>query len=430
MKQINCTISIVLMDRFSKRNIETSNLISLLKKRHFTVKLLDESIYKKGIFFKLIRIIKNHYYTFLRIRFGEIRKFKKHAAKRAHQKDNILDFYDKIRLIYLVPFPKSKKIFNILHKIYLLLPVGIKPGIIVGTVILTNVQLPFAQSVIKYCEHNHIKMIGLLNSWDHLTHYAQVIKSPYIKKYLVWNEIQKKEMIKFHKINAKKISIVGAMQFDIFHQEKIKVGEIYERFKIDPEKKILFLPAYNKRLGHFEPKAIKYIIDHKQDIIEDFIIIIRSFPVDNNFHDRFSEVLQNEKVINAPLSKDIIEDRRTMSLLLRQSSIVLSGSGTAALEAMYYDTPVIHLGIDEREKVHGTTLHYKFFFSDHYRTIMKRNPSFFIIDYKELPEAINSYFRNPKLYQDRRYAVIKEQIHYLDGKSAVRISEKIDSIID
>ena len=92
---------------------------------------------------------------------------------------------------------------------------------------------------------------------------------------------------------------------------------------------------------------------------------------------------------------------------------------------MYYDTPVVHLGIDNKDKVNGSSLNKKFFFSDHYQYIMRRKASFFVKNFSELLEAINKYFENPNLLRNERLDVVKEQIFYLDGKAADRIVDII-----
>ena len=431
MKGVRKKIKIIYSDRFSERNFKTSGLICSLNELFFID--LEQNVFKKSFVFNSIENVKRILQNCVIYRFATINRFKKYLAKRQHQKDSDLDKrQDKLYAILGFPFPKSKHVFNLLYWIYTKFPSGIKENCInADLVLITSGQERVAQSVIRYSEKLNIPVIVLINSWDHLTHRGKVIQSKIIRNYLVWNEIQKNELIDIHDIVEDKIKIVGALPFDLFNNDKVDLLNLNtkKRYKISENEKILFLPAYNMRHGKHEPRVIRYLLEHLNKISYKFKLIIRPYPTDNTFDARFSDILLHPNVILSPLRDDVEEDRRNMSELLMHSDVVLSGCGTVAVEAMFYDTPVIHLAIDVDESKGQNSLFKKFYFSDHYQHIMKHNPSHYVETYEEFISAINVNLEHPELKQAERKKVIKEQIGFLDGKAHQRIADIVFGLL-
>jgi hypothetical protein len=74
--------------------------------------------------------------------------------------------------------------------------------------------------------------------------------------------------------------------------------------------------------------------------------------------------------------------------------VVLSGPGTIAVESMFFNRPVIHLGFNPSEDPNDLRLYKKLFYTDHYRHIMKHNGSFFAQTTVELISSNNTAFQD------------------------------------
>jgi hypothetical protein len=422
-------IALFILDKMAKRYILSSNLIKEIEKNNLNISIYiffkDNNLIKKNIFLRFIKIFKIKIYKSLTERFCAIWKFKKYLFKKEHQNGEFIGKgkYDKLSFRLFI---NSKIIFNLLYIIYINLPDDLKK-IKADIFLISSAQSIFSQSIIKHAKKNNIPVISLVSSWDQLTHLGKVINFSIIKKYLVWNEVQKNELIKYHGIEKRRIEIIGAISFDVLKNTENNEKSIFKIYGLK-KRKIIFLPAYNKRFGVMEPDAIKYILDQKDRINEDFYILIRPYYADRTFYKRFADVLDDERVIYIPNLKDE-KDRETISFLLCQSDIVLSGPGTVAIEAFYFNTPVIHLGIDIDEKLNNNSLFIKFFFSDHYQYIMNKKASFFVRKYTELIIAINKYFKDKTIHNNGRMKVLKEQVHYLDGNAHKRIVNVIEKNI-
>lgn len=424
----NKKVLIVFGDRFSGRNIYSSNVLTLLKDKNIDVEIIEnvDEIIKKSFLCRLIRKIRGFLYSILAYRLAEIHCFKKHCYKKVYQEDKNLHEVDRLRMYLGFPFPRSKIIFNFLNVIYRNMPHCIREKIEADIILVTNTQNPCAQIFAKYGKQNNISVILVVNSWDHLTHGGKAIDAKIVENYIVWNNIQKEEMIRFHGISPDKIYISGPLQFDALHKDSFPTGEVYKKYNINKNKKIIFYPLYNQRFGFFEPAIIKYLIDKRDMIKKDFTIIVRPYPFDDDFANRFKYILPSDDIIIMKIDEDFKKDRSNMSLLLRQSDVVICGPGTAAIEAMYCDTPVIHMGIDGSDE---ETLYKKFFFTDHYETIMNKNAGLFVKDFSELVRAINLFFDNPALLKEQRQEVAKEQIFFLNGKASEKVVGQIERFI-
>lgn len=424
-------IAIILTDRFARRNIETSGLLEELKRRKFDLELVD-NCYNKNVICRLVNYIKRRIYDIIQFRFLEINNIKKHLLKKKYKSKSHFK-NDKINSYLGFPFPRSRWIYLCLQKLYKKLPACFL-DLKIDCIIVTNLQDPYAQSCIKWAEKKgDVKVFPILNSWDHLTHGAKVLDSYCIPFYMVWNKIQNNEMVTLHEINPEKLRIVGSLQFEYLSRFKKKYLNnskmVVEKFQLESDERIIFLPAYNMRLGEFEPYVVKKILENSSKIQAKFRIIIRPYPKDDQFYQRFSSVINHPNVQIMHIDADPKKDRANLALLLNSSDVVICGAGTIALEAMYYDTPVIHLGIDTRERDEIDTLHKEYFYSDHYIHIMNRKASYYVTSTNKLIRAINDYFLNPKIHQKERSQVIIDQLGGFNTEPGKKIASLIDQEI-
>lgn len=426
---VKLQIGILISFGFAERNLKCVRLAELLIEAGYKVDL-NQDIERTGKIPSKLRMFKFWLMKRLMHRFGEIQGFKKFIARKElrEEKNDLSDRYD-ASLGW--PFPHSNLVFRLLHWLFRGLPSTIRKDYQPDMVVLTDLQFLLAQNVIKHCERYRIPIVAINASWDHLTHRSQAIDGPELKKFLVWNEIQVEEALRIHGIPQRKLGVIGAMQFDALHRSRSDFDphKIRERYMVSPTEKILFLPAYTIRLGEREPAVISHILD-SLDVIDRVRVIIRPYPTDSHFYTRFADVLSHPRVSVAELNPDNPdEDFRSMSELLYVADVILTGCSTAAIEAMYYDTPVIHLGIDEQERIGNQVLFKKYFFSDHYRHIMKHRASFYVQTYAELLSSIQTYLDDPGMHRDERRLVVDEQIRYQDGKSGERIVAHINEVL-
>ncbi|MEO2014240.1 MAG: CDP-glycerol glycerophosphotransferase family protein [Fuerstiella sp.] len=418
-------VSILSSFGFAKRNLKSSCLADKLRASGYDVGV-DDCLRRSSRWEGHINGLKYSLTRQLYHRFGEIQGFRKHLARREHCRDPDVGRWDAYNAWHGFPFPESRACFNFLDWIYRHLPSDFSSAYKPDLVLLTDMQDLLGQNAIQYCERHGIPVICINSSWDHLTHRGRVIDSPAIHKFLVWNEVQREEIQGVHGVDLAKVGIIGALQFDsLYHGKSFDRRAIRCGLQLEDNEKLLFLPAYNARHGCYEPRIVEWILGQNFDWMPKYRIVIRPYPGDTTFDERFARVLDNDNVTKSELIVDEVADFRSMSELLATSDIVLTGASTAAIEAMYYDTPVIHLAVDSRESRDTNELFKKYFFSDHYQHIMKHDASHYVQTFDELAVALREGNIHPERKKAGRRAVIAEQVYFDDGRSAERIIEEV-----
>ncbi|MCP4179607.1 MAG: hypothetical protein GY756_17755, partial [bacterium] len=405
-------IHIFYIDMYSERNIITSGIIEKLKEKGYEVEVSFDEVFRNGILYKILDKWRKFIFAIQKYRFIASSKFAKYQIKKKHRNDMTLDKFDRLNYWLGFPFPESKIILNFFYRLFLLTPNTVNNSFKPDLVIVFGCQDVITQNVIKLCNKKNIPALTVVSSWDHLTHRGRVIKSDQIRYFLTWNDIQKHELIKYHYISQEKIKKVGALQFDLLFKEREIPEEpkvLHRKYNIPENYKIVLLPADSYRLGISEPRIVSQLILQKEKIESPFVLIIRPNPVDvNKGIERFDKIPESKNVIFAPLVKDKNQDRKNMSALLRYSDVILTGCTSPALEAMFYDTPVVHIAIEEDERKENPSYYKEYFYSDHYKNIMKHNASSFVETYNEMFDAINTYCNNPEYKKEERLNVVKE----------------------
>ena len=142
------------------------------------------------------------------------------------------------------PFPKSKKILEIMKKLLTSKIISghhsvkkimneISPDIL----FIGDSQTPISFTYAVYALMNKSYVIGNVRTWDHLTKNGPLI--PNLSEYWVWNDTMKDEMTKFHNVKSDLIEIVGSPQFDnYFNVKNLNTDSILAEKNISSEQLI------------------------------------------------------------------------------------------------------------------------------------------------------------------------------------------------
>jgi hypothetical protein len=197
---------------------------------------------------------------------------------------------------------------------------------------------------------------------------------------------------------------------------------------IPSDDKVVFFPAYNHRLGKHEPYAIQQLLKARSEIPYSFTLLARPYPHRGDFESRFSPILDSKSQTIEPASS-LKEDWELMAKLLVASDVILCGPGTVAVEAMFFDRPVVHLALDPKEDKNHQPLYKKYFFTDHYQHVMKHNASDYV---QTSQEFISSVVANLSRTESKRVArenTIREQIYFINGSAASNVSSLIQKFL-
>ena len=417
-----------------------SGLYTLLKRPLFslfwkTVQSVIESICNRILHELYVRIL---------FRFNHIKEFQTHRLKlRLPQQERFKEFGE---LEYLGrPFPKSKKLFYLLYRIYTAsrwpsprwlssLFRKYAPDLIV----IAYPQKGQGFQIVREVRRNNLPMIAYINSWDHPT-----TKGPLpdgFKQLMVWNRQMQQELIDYHDVSAEQISVVGAAHLDLYYNKDLirSRDDFMKSLGVDPERRLIVFGTYSKRLGPDEPTIARYIAKKVEAdaYVLPTTLYIRAYPKDRDWQERFGSLalLPNVVVRCASNFKDdgisdtakyATNDLKLLVNLMNHADVVLTGPGTLAMDAVAFDTPVVSIGFDgDRNLPYERSILFRYDF-DHYAKVTEIGGSRLVKSFDEMDRAINEYLENPNIDAAKRERLREQQLTPFDGCSGERIVTKI-----
>lgn len=290
-------------------------------------------------------------------------------------------------------------------------------------------DLPF----IKSAKKRGIPTVGIIQSWDNLTSKGFLYAK--CDKFIVWNDIMKEELIKFHGCNQEDIFVSGPIHYDLYHDYSVTEQDLirYITEKNLQRYKIILVASSPEWTYKDYDWICKVILESAQngDIKFPIKLILRLHP--NDRPDRYKALNGiSDIIINHPSKfkgdNDWEQDEKEIKefqTILRISDVVVCVASTVTIDASYFDTPVVNIAF-EKNKVPYEISSARFYEYTHYRNILKyvrvaKNP-------QELISYINFFLEDKSRDRENRKEIIKQQCKYTDGMSAKRASEFIYEI--
>ena len=205
-----------------------------------------------------------------------------------------------------------------------------------------------------------------------------------------------------------KIAVTGNPKYDLFRMDT-------ENRKKNDRIKVLFAGQCHARYERcsvsteieIHEKVIKYLIQR-----DDADVVFKLHPHQN------SDDYNHFNTLFGPNVK-ILKEGDTLSLI-DEADLVISIDSTVSVEAVVKNTPVIMLGFLLKYLAYHTEPHPDF-----------RDTKIIFNDEKEFEKACMScdFPENVTLNNAERKSFIKSCIGYLDGKSSLRITEELESLV-
>ncbi|MEK7575933.1 MAG: hypothetical protein AAB491_02525, partial [Patescibacteria group bacterium] len=153
-----------------------------------------------------------------------------------------------------------------------------KPDLVYSPNIISDMDRVFLREAKK----REIKTIGMINAWDNIT----LAKYPFRilpQKLIAYNDIIKKEAVKYVDMKEKDIFVSGWPHFDHYvNSQRISREEFCRKLKISPPKKIVLFASIGSSLNPTEWQILemldKAIADKK--LPDDIMIIFRQHPTE------------------------------------------------------------------------------------------------------------------------------------------------------
>jgi hypothetical protein len=287
--------------------------------------------------------------------------------------------------------------------------------------------------VIGEAKKRGVKTLGMIKSWDSITSKVFIMFKP--DKLIVYSPLLKQELIKYSDFPLENILISGIPQFDAYRDKDIIVPreEFLGKLGLDPKKKTIMFCASGDIYAPYDMEIL--------DILNNFIksgqfavpvnVLIRPHPK----YDAYDALIAQkypEFIVDRPgkyvhktsLGSWEFENRDIVHLAnsLKHADIVINTSSTMGLESCIFNTPVINIAFDGYHIVPYWLSTRRFCDYNHVDYLLKTGGMRNAKSKEEFLTYINDYLKNPGLDEEGRKRMVREQLHFTDGKSGERIA--------
>ena len=318
-----------------------------------------------------------------------------------------------------------------------------KPDLIFSTCIMSQ----FDVAILKEAKRRGIKTISMPRSWDNLDKFFFRVEPD---RFMVQNEIMKKETTKHQLIAPEKITVIGFPQFDYYIDKSIisPRQEYCVSRGFNPDLPILFLGSEGAWTKGWDENIFRAIIESRDaGIIQPCNILIRPHPSDchqHNFHifDKYQMVFIDDKFRHSDFFNDhwdpSLEDMKDFANTLHHCDLSINFASTLALDAACFNKPIISVdygnrflkGRDISRVIHQTC---------HYQWVLETGAVYLAKDESDLMKKINYYLINPEADSGKRKKLVEKLCYSgqddryigrtarykLDGQSSKRLAEAV-----
>ena len=302
-------------------------------------------------------------------------------------------------------------------------------------VFVSNIAFFPDQELVAEAGRRGIKTIGMACNWDHLNKYFIPMHSDFL---IVQNEPMQKEAIDLHSYNKHQIFISGFPQFDMHANYKdwiIPKDEFLKKFNIPEGKKIILFisgAAYALDEPDILKEISKWIKNGRFD--DETHLVIRPYVVGrdkSNEEKKYKDLMDKPNIsFNWLMNEHDIENKKYYLSMLYYSDVVISVFSTSAIEAAFFDKPMLTLGFDGHIKRPPHQSITRLEKMSHFKHVLDTGSVKVAKSFNDLYDGINSYLLDPAKDREKRKILVDKMCYRVDSKSSERITyfilEKID----
>ncbi|TSC67473.1 MAG: hypothetical protein CEO19_197 [Parcubacteria group bacterium Gr01-1014_73] len=293
-------------------------------------------------------------------------------------------------------------------------------------------------ALLREAKKRGVKTVGLINSWDKTT--ARCILRLLPDKAIVFNEIVKREMIKYNEMSADALFVSGLPQYDIYWQAKPSSREeFFNAIGIGSEKKLIVYAPMGRAFGGCDFEVIdllrKLLVEGKFG--NDAELLVRFQP--NDFFEK-SEIEKRPdlkfdypgKRFGSARGVDWDMDEKDIGRLvdtLAHASVFISYASSIVIDAAIFGKPAINIDFEISKDLKLADRPTQYYQTAHYQNVLAIGGVRLVKNVSELTDWTKKYLANSALDKEARERLIKEQCQFTDGKSGERLGRFILELI-
>ena len=301
----------------------------------------------------------------------------------------------------------------------------------------THIHLHVEVPLVNAAYVRGIPTLGIVNSWDNV--YKGIRAHP--DHAVVWNEINKREMIEFEGYEARKVSAIGTPAFDpYFRPDTLWPREDFCRhFGFDPARPIILHATAGQYVKYFEETYLLEVL--LRGIRENHFaprpqILCRLHPhTKRDFFEpyrahpdvRFSRYEHHVPTLGwCPTREEVV----LAANILHHSAVCVSPGSTMALEAAIFDTPTLVPVFNDYQPEVWDDYYARYCLAWHFGRLVQEQMLPVARSYKEMIDWVNRYLADASLYKQGRRRIVEEYVQFTDGRAVERLADMARQIAD
>ncbi|PIR20621.1 MAG: hypothetical protein COV45_05325 [Deltaproteobacteria bacterium CG11_big_fil_rev_8_21_14_0_20_47_16] len=320
----------------------------------------------------------------------------------------------------------------------------VRPDVIFQTHPLCIDEFPMA----LHAKKAGIPVVAMLHSWDNITTKSgiRVVTSDrpgrmlpiMFDHFLVWNEVQKAELMRYYGYSEAQITVTGMPQFDFYKTYQYSSREIFcKKWGLDPKKKLIVFTAGSPKMLPKQNEVIDILID---SVMTDKFghsaqLLIRTHPMTKMEYlkDKLKESFVQIQYPKAAYVTDRItsgwnnshDDQSEFAETIHHADVVINVASTVCLDCAALDKPSICVAFDGHSNMPYHQSIVKNYDFDHFLPIINSGGVRIARSAAELREMVNNYIVDPSLDSEGRAKLREVECYRVDGNSAERVADAL-----
>lgn len=285
---------------------------------------------------------------------------------------------------------------------------------------------------------NGVRSCAFILSWDNPTTKGPFPVRP--DRAVVWNNVMRDELLKFHDLSPEQIFVSGPPQFDIYTDRTPYASReaFFKKWGLDPNKRLITYTTGTPGMLPFEHEIVEMLYGKLKAgaFNEPCQLMVRLHPKDiAEVYKRFENL--PDLVVQTPGRRGKTndswnptrEDMYGLGETMVYSDVVVNIASTITIDAACFDTPVVNLAFDgfsSKPYEKSCKRYYEF---NHYKKIVETGGIRIANDIEETVREIRRYLDHPELEAAGRAKIREEQCYKFDGRAGVRIGEYLVDLL-
>jgi hypothetical protein len=293
-------------------------------------------------------------------------------------------------------------------------------------VLATDMNNPFDMRLIQDADSSRVAVVGMVRSWDNLTSKGLLRVIPDVL--VVQNDTEKQEAVRLHKVPEARIRVVGIAHYDRYVTgARTPRDAFFEKLGIPSEKRlVLFAPAGDRYIAdNTVDRAIVEILE--TELPDDCHLLVRLPPTDTvasleGFVGKRVTIERPTTRFKAFKNVELAPgDDEHLADTLYWSDLIVAGPSTIAIDAVFFDKPVVLVGFDGTE----ARLYYqsirRYYDYDHWKPVLASGGVWLAENEGALHDALSAYLAHPARNAEGRARMVEAEAYRRDGKSTDRL---------